>query len=179
MTDSADPGRTLEQQAFDAWPDGLRALFDGTALATKVGFTASLLMADANGRVRTSLLGIGELYAPDARTVCVALWPRTRTAGALAQGRRATLTFVFDDVFYQVHVAFESLRAADAEAHEASGGLVCFHGSIETGEAQRVRYARLTSGITYELGEGKDAILERWEQQIAYLKKVAGSVAGH
>ncbi len=177
MTNSAEPVRTLEQDVFDEWPDGLRALFDGTALATKVGFTASLVTVDTNAHVRTSLLGVGELYAPDSRTLCIALWPQARSARALAQSRRAALTFVFEEAFYQVQLAFEPLGVADVDA-KASGGLVCFAGSIDSGEAQRVHYARLTSGITYELEERKDSILERWEQQIEYLKKAAGAAAG-
>ncbi|CAB3757880.1 hypothetical protein [Paraburkholderia humisilvae] len=173
MTDSAASKHTLEQQVFDRWPDSLRALFDGTSLAARVGFTASLMTTDANGRVRTSLLGIGELYAADSRSLCIALWPQARSARALAQNRRAALTFVFDEAFYQVQLEFERLPGVD-DAGQTSGGLVCFRGLIGAGEAQRVRYARLTSGITFELDEGKDATLERWTQQINYLKEVAG-----
>ncbi|MFC0398308.1 hypothetical protein [Paraburkholderia rhizosphaerae] len=173
MTDSAAGKPTLEQQLFDQWPDGLRALFDGTSLVSKIGFTASLLTTDTIGHLRTSLLGIGELYAPDSRSLCIALWPQARCARALAQNRRAALTFVFDDAFYQVQLEFVPLPVDD-DARDASAGLVCFRGSIDMGEAQRVRYARLTSGITFALEEGKDATLERWMQQIDYLKRAAG-----
>src|ERR1044072_1178451 len=78
MSDSPAPPRPLEQNVFDEWPDAVRALFDGSSLASKTGFTASLLSVDTNGHVRTSLLGIGELYAPDSRTLCIALWPQAR-----------------------------------------------------------------------------------------------------
>jgi hypothetical protein len=40
-----------------------------------------------------------------------------------------------------------------------------------------VQYARLTSGITFDLAEGKDAVLERWIRQIEYLKKAVGGAA--
>src|SRR5258705_8022493 len=168
MTASADANHALDQQAFDEWPVELRALFDGASLASKVGFTASLVTADASGgHLRTSLLGIGELYAPDSRTLCIALWPQSRATRAIAQNGRAALTFVFDDAFYQVQLELSPLHADE-------GGLACFAGSIESGEAQRVRYARLTGGITFELEAGRDAVLERWEQQIEYLKKATG-----
>ena len=89
MTDSVSR-RPLEQLVFDEWPAAPRALFDGTSLASKTGFTASFLTTDAsNGHVRTSLLGAGELYAPDSRTLCVALWPQSRAAGVLARSGRA------------------------------------------------------------------------------------------
>lgn len=171
MTASAEQNRALDQQIFDEWPAELRALFDGSALASKVGFTASLLTVDESGaHLRTSLLGIGELYAPDSRTLCVALWPQSRAAQAIARSGRAALTFVFDEAFYQIQLALAPL-SADAE------GLACFAGSIESGEAHRVRYARLTTGITFDLEEGGDAVLERWTQQIEYLKKAAGGAA--
>ncbi|AUT67316.1 MULTISPECIES: hypothetical protein [Paraburkholderia] len=171
MTASAEQNRALDQQIFDEWPAELRALFDGSALASKVGFTASLLTVDESGaHLRTSLLGIGELYAPDSRTLCVALWPQSRAAQAIARSGRAALTFVFDEAFYQIQLALAPMSADAA-------GLACFAGSIESGEAHRVRYARLTAGITFDLEEGRDAVLERWTQQIEYLKKAAGGAA--
>ena len=55
MTASAEQNRALDQQIFDEWPVELRALFDGSALASKVGFTASLLTVDESGaHLRTS-----------------------------------------------------------------------------------------------------------------------------
>jgi hypothetical protein len=78
------------------------------------------------------------------------------------------LTFVFEDAFYQVQLVFKPLAGNDG----ANGGLVCFSGTIDTGELQRVRYARLTGGITFELADGKEAVLERWTQQVELLKRV-------
>ena len=171
MTASTDRERSLEQDVFDEWPPTLRAAFDGTSLETKIGFTASLITRDVNGHLRTSLLGVGELYAPDSRTLCFALWPHSRAARALAGGGRAALTFVFDDAFYQVQLDIEPLP-------EAGGELACFTGSIDTGEAQRVRYARLTGGITFDLEGERETVLDRWKQQIEHLKKTAGASPG-
>ena len=171
MTDSVSR-RPLEQLVFDEWPAAPRALFDGTSLASKTGFTASFLTTDAsNGHVRTSLLGAGELYPPDSRTLCVALWPQSRAAGVLARSGRAALTFVCEDAFYQVQLQFEPLAPAPGD----NSGLAHFIGAIDTGEAQRVPYARLTGGITFELEEGEAAVLDRWEQQIEHLKQAAAA----
>jgi hypothetical protein len=171
MTDSVSR-RPLEQVVFDEWPAAPRALFDGTSLASKTGFTASLLTTDAsNGHVRTSLLGVGELYAPDSRSLCVALWPQSRAAAVLARSGRAALTFVCEDAFYQVQLQFEPLAPAPGDG----SGLAHFIGAIDTGETQRVPYARLTGGITFELEEGGAAVLDRWEQQIEHLKQAAAA----
>lgn len=170
MTDSVSR-RQLDQDVFDEWPAAARALFDGSSLASKTGFTASLLTADANGHVRTSLLGVGELYAPDSRTLCLALWPQSRAAGVLTRSGRAALTFVCEDAFYQVQLQFEPLASTSGDG----SGLACFIGFIDTGETQRVRYARLTSGMTFELEEEGGAVLDRWEQQIEHLKRAAAA----
>ncbi|MFM0352868.1 pyridoxamine 5'-phosphate oxidase family protein [Paraburkholderia nemoris] len=170
MSDSPSPERPLEQNVFDEWPDAVRTLFDGSSLASKTGFTASLLTVDANGHVRTSLLGVGELYAPDSRSLCIALWPQARAARVIAQNGRAALTFVCDEAFYQVQLRLTPLTGDDS-------GLVYLIGSIDTAEAQSVRYARLTSGITFEL-EGKgEAVLDRWERQIEHLKQAAAAAS--
>ncbi|MGH8780968.1 hypothetical protein [Paraburkholderia sp.] len=172
MSDATDRERSLDRQTFDAWPPSLRALFDGTSLTLKVGFTASLVFVDANGDIRTSLLGPGELYADDVRTLYVALWPQSRAARTFAQckdtGGRASLSFVFDGAFYQLQLRMVPLLAVTGSM------LACFAGTLEQGELQRVGYAHLTSGITFELGADRDAVLARWQTQIDWLKRAAG-----
>ena len=218
MSSSVDPGaaRPVEQHTFDEWPPALRALLDGTALASKIGFTASLITCDASGHVRTSLVGIGELYAPDSRHLAFALWPNSRAARTLAsptqsaaysggagrisgealavtaprhghQRTRAALTFVHDEAFYQVQLGVDVLANADASARAGAGaeaemaeppggGLAQFIASIDAGEMQQVGYARLTSGVTFELsGEASEqhAVLDRWSRQIERLRQAA------
>lgn len=193
MSSSVEPAaRALAQRVFDEWPPALRALFDGTALASKAGFTASLITCDAGGHLRTSLLGIGELYAPDARSLAFALWPNSRAERTLRaaaeeganrpersrERAQAALTFVHDGAFHQVQLAVEPLAGGEGEPGCA---LALFLASIDTGEAQQVGYARLTSGIAFELsgqtGE-QQAVLARWECQIDALRRAADGARG-
>ncbi|WP_114809231.1 hypothetical protein [Paraburkholderia kururiensis] len=170
MSDPTARNNALQQQTFDVWPDALRALFDGTSLAGKAGFTASLVTPGEGGRARTALLGIGELYAPGPRTLCIALWPQSRAAQALVAQGAAALTFVFDGAFYQTQFDFEPMHIAG----EAAPPLACFKGTLAAGEVQRVNYARLTSGIRFELEDGmREAALHRWEEQIALLRRAS------
>jgi hypothetical protein len=169
MSDFPAAERPLDQSVFDEWPDAVRALFDGSSLASKMGFTTSLLTVDTNGHVRTSLLGVGELYAPDSRTLCIALWPQARATRAIVDSGRAALTFVCDEAFYQVQLRVTPLTDVAGD----DSGLVYLIGSIDTGEAQSVRYARLTSGITFELAGEGEGVLDRWERQIEHLKQAA------
>ena len=215
MSSSVDPGarRSLEQHTFDEWPPALRALFDGTSLASKIGFTASLITCDAGGNLRTSLVGIGELYAPDSRRLAFALWPSSRAARTLASmgqstmpagearrldqpaeaaacphghpPARAALTFVHEGAFYQVQLVVDVLPDASTDegwetkaegGGQPPGSLAQFIASIDTGEMQQVGYARLTSGVTFELsGEASEqhAVLDRWRRQIERLRQAA------
>ncbi|SAL09393.1 hypothetical protein AWB70_00081 [Caballeronia cordobensis] len=169
MTDSKTTPSLASHAIFDEWPPELRALFDGTFASADAGFTASLCAADQGHRVRTALLSAGELLAPDARTLAFALWPTSRTAQAVATTGRATLTFVFDEAFYQVHLDVRRVPLDDVP-------LACFVGTIESGEVQRVGYARLTNGIAFELTDAQSA-LTRWREQLDWLKRAASAAA--
>jgi hypothetical protein len=170
MSDSNAPQPSLSSHTvFDEWPPELRALFDGTLTGVDTGFTASLCTADRAHRVRTALLGAGELLAPDARTLAFALWPSSRTAQAITATGRATLAFVFDEAFYQVHLDTRRVPLDDVP-------LACFVGTIESGEVQRVGYARLTNGIVFELTDAQSA-LARWREQLEWLKRAASAAA--
>jgi len=161
-------GRAAGLAQFDAWPAPLLAWFDGTALAEKTGFTASLVTCNVDGRIGTSLIGIGELYAADPRTLRFALWAQSRAAAALASQRRAALTFVFDAAFYQVQLEVAPLSSDAAR----DSGLVCFEGTIALAEVQRVNYARLEHGIGFSLADDvRDAVVKRWETQVEMLKR--------
>jgi hypothetical protein len=162
MTDSH---ASTSQTAFGEWPSALRTLFDGTLAAAPAGFTASLHGVDGVGHIRTALLSAGELLAPDARTLCFALWPASRTATAISEQNRATLSFVAGEHFYQVQLVTRRV-ALDGVP------LACFVGVIESGEAQRVGYARLTHGIRFELTD-EDDVLARWRNQIEWLRQAA------
>ena len=93
------------------------------------------------------------------------------SSNTVCSSGRAALSFVCDAAFYQVQLRVAPLPRVDGDA----SGLVYLLGSIDTAEAQSVRYARLTGGITFELqGEGS-AVLERWEQQVEQLKRAAAA----
>jgi hypothetical protein len=169
-----DTRHDIQHDTFDEWPAALRSLFDGASIETKTGFTASLLAADEAG-IRTSLLSVGELFAPDTRTLCFSLWPQSRAAKVISKTGRATLTFVFDEAFFQVQLQARSTRISKSAPRD-NELLTYFIATIETGEWQRVSYARLTSGIEFEL-EGREAVLARWRGQVETLKRVASAAA--
>ncbi|WJF90740.1 hypothetical protein QS306_03485 [Paraburkholderia bonniea] len=171
---SASSAQGLTVQRFQCWPPGLLQLFDGTGLAAKAGLSVALVSTAESGELRTVLLGMGELYAPDARTLCVALWPQSRAATALRSTGRAALTWVFEGAFYQVQLRFAALPESETNAQP----LAAFAGVIEAGESQRVGYARLKHGIGFELeASERGGVLERWELQIRQLRQQFAAAA--
>ena len=183
MTDSTSRNQALARREFAAWPPDVQTLFDGAALHAKVGFSASLLVCDADGALRTSLLSVGELYAPDARKLAFSLWPRSRAARALMGGgeRRAALTFVHGGWFYQVQLSVAAAPdplAGAAQERAGDAPPAAFVGEIVAGETQQVAYARLASGIAFALErDATEAVLARWARQIAHLREAAQRAA--
>ncbi len=170
----------LERWAFEAWSPACLALFDGEALADKLRFTASLVVVDREVEppdARTTLLSVGELYAPDARSLMLALWPRSRGAQLLARERAAVLSFVADGAFHQARLRVAPAGVTDRPAGDgtAVAGLACFRATLVGGDAQRVGYARLTSGISFELDDQRDAVLTRWTRQIKQIRLLAAA----
>lgn len=180
---AATDRHALERWQFDRWSPACLALFDGEALADKARFSASLVVIDRGvepPEARTTLLGVGELYASDPATLFIALWPSSRGARLLADERAATLTFVADGAFHQARLRVEPAGfTGDGPADDGSAlsGLACFRATLAGGDAQRVAYARLTSGIAFELEDGRDAVLARWTRQIEQIRLIAATLA--
>ncbi|MEX3526842.1 MAG: hypothetical protein VB143_05540 [Burkholderia sp.] len=137
----------LERWNFDTWSPACRAWFDGERLGDKLRFTASLIVVDREvepADARTTLLSVGELYAPDGETLLLPLWPRSRGAQLLAREGTAVLSFVANGTFHQARL--------------------------------RVGYARLTSGIEFELDEQRAAVLAHWTRQIEQIRLIAAAL---
>ncbi len=155
----------IEHGTFSEWPDGIRTLFDGYHIETKTGFTALLMAVDGHC-VRTSMLSVGEVFAPDERSVLLALWPASRVAKAVEITGFVTMTFVFDQAYFQVQL--------EVKARPAAGPPNIYLATIQTGEWQRVDYARLKHGIEFEFApEHEQATLARWRDQVASLRQAA------
>jgi hypothetical protein len=99
------------------------------------------------------------------------LWPQSRAARLVSKTGCATLTFVFDEAFFQVQ-----LQAQIAPLEGSP--FTCFIATIESGEWQKVPYARLVQGIGFEFAQGLgSAVLTRWREQIDMLKRAASAAA--
>ena len=152
----------------DRLPEPLLEILDGRDLGHKVGFTVELLTIDEAGWPRVALLSVGEVLATDERVLHLALWPATTSTAALTRAGRATLACVLDGTAYSIHAT------ATRERDLRVGSMEHAHFRCDVAEvlSDTVGYARLTSGITFELKDS-DAVVARWDATIAAVREAA------
>jgi hypothetical protein len=142
-------------------PAGVAALLDGTRLEHKVGTTVLVAAADG-GWPRIATLSVGEVLVADPRTVAFTMYRASRTAGAIAASGHALLLAVDDGAVVRLRV---DVRGVDAE----DDGRRTFVGNVVGVERDAVPYARVTSGIEYEVLDPA-ATVSRWRRQLDALR---------
>jgi len=152
-------------------PDELVRLLDGTDPDRSVGLTFELVTVDAEGWPRVALLSVGEVLALDASRLRLALWPGSHTTANLTRSGRCTLALVWSGA--AVTLRLVTCRGADLREPE----LAVFDGRVLSVRRDEVPYARLTSGITYELPERAE-VVERWASTIDKLRGHPGCEPG-
>jgi hypothetical protein len=145
-------------------PRAVAALVDGAGLAGKIGPTIVLTAVDGDGWPRQALLSVGEVLSVSGKDVRLALYAGSRTTRALASSGRALLTVAAGEAMYKVCVEVARVGSGD--------GLAFFAGRVVAVDGDKVGYARVTSGITYELPDPQP-VLQRWARQIDQLRAVA------
>ncbi|MBV9168939.1 MAG: pyridoxamine 5'-phosphate oxidase family protein [Chloroflexi bacterium] len=149
-------------------PPHVSALLDGSELASRVGLTFLLLTTDAAGWPHVAMLSVGELLATEPSKIRAALWLSSSSSRNLERTGRAVLASVLDSAGYYVRVRAERLGDVDVGV---DGRLAAFSFAIEDVQEDVVTYARLTSGITFEL-EQPERVLPRWGRTIAALRAI-------
>jgi hypothetical protein len=145
-------------------PEEVVGLLDGSDLAARVGLTFELLTAGGDGWPGVALLSAGEVLALDASTVRLALWPGTRTTANLGPDGRAVLAFVHAGGAFSVRL--ETCRGPDLRA---PARLAVVDGRVAGVRRDAVDYARLRSGITFDLPD-EAAVVARWAATVAALR---------
>jgi flavin reductase (DIM6/NTAB) family NADH-FMN oxidoreductase RutF len=148
-------------------PPILRTFFDGTALESKVGTTALLVTASAAGRPHLAMLSAGELLATSDTSLHLALHRNSGTGRAVAETGQCLLSVVLEGVAYQLLL---HARAADVDDPSAAS-TAYFRAEIEECKEERAPYARLTSGITFELVD-PPSTLALWSHKLDVLARL-------
>jgi hypothetical protein len=148
-------------------PAAVHTLLDGADLGERVGVTFELITDDEQRWPHVALLSVGELVCTDRHTLRAALWPNSGATANLTREGRGLLALVADGAGYYVRVT--ARRLADLELGE-DGQRAAFELQIEDVLEDAVAYARLTSGITFELNE-PERVVPRWERTLEALRR--------
>lgn len=142
-------------------PPEVMAMLGGDDLQAGSGLTFTLVVTGQDGWPSFALLSVGEVLAMDAGTVRLALWPGSNTTAALTAAGKATMMLVGGDSVWYVHLA--ARRGPDISAEGMNRAY--FECSVEDVLVDKVTYAKITSGISFELPD-PDAVLGRWQRTI-------------
>jgi hypothetical protein len=133
----------------------------GDDLRAGSGFTFTLVVTGGDGWPSFALLSVGEVLATDDATVRLALWPGSGTTAALTETGKATMMVIGGDSVWYLHL--DARRGPDLVASGMSRAY--FECAVDEVLVDKVTYARITSGISFELPD-PDAVLGRWQQTI-------------
>lgn len=148
----------MDEPPGDRLPGSLVRLLDDGALDAPEQPAFLLVTSDEDGAPRISMVGAGELLVRDERTLRIALWPGTRTAGNLGRGGTALLGAVSPGSVVYVRVRPSPL-VVPAE-------LECFELTATEVRADAHAGMPVTSGITFRTDEpGHSAAVTSWRRQ--------------
>ena len=103
------------------------------------------------------------------RTLRAALWPSSTATRNLTRTPRATIALVHEGSGYYLRCC--ARRGEDLEGLSGEGRLAFFEMEIVEAMEDAVAYAKLTSGVTFQLANpGK--VLPRWRETVTALREL-------
>lgn len=154
-------------------PPEVMAMLAGDDLHAGSGLTFTLVVSGADGWPSFALLSVGEVLAVDEGTVRLALWPGSGTTAALTVTGMATMMAIGGDSVWYLHLA--ARRGPDLVASGMNRAY--FECSVDDVLVDKVTYAKITSGISFELPD-PEAVLGRWQQTIDLVRDASPVPAG-
>jgi hypothetical protein len=152
-------GETMPAQCVEA--------LDGRNLERKFGRGYVVMTVDADGAPRPGMLSPGEMLAVDDRTVRIALWTGTRTAGNLRRGSPIVICYVAPKaVFYLKGRPSVVLTPSDDPPVER------FEVAIEAVESDAHEGFPVSDGIRFTCEEElRSKWLTQWQSVLNVLRK--------
>jgi len=125
---------------------------------------------DRGGWPRVALLSLGEVLALNPATVRLALWPHSHSVSNLRASGRAALAWVQDGGAYTAQ-----LYLREGPTLPGPPARAVFEGRVVGGRRDEVPYARLTSGITFELVEPAQ-VMAGWQATLDAMRHLPAPV---
>lgn len=147
-------------------PAELAGALDGRRLADRVGDTYLLLTTSEAGWPHVAMLSAGEVLAVGEAALRLGLWPGTSSTGNLRRTGHGLLMAVLPPATYHLRLRCRALGEVPVEDRR----LEVFEADVEEALEDVVGYARVTSGIRFELVDAPD-VVGRWEAAIAAMRR--------
>ncbi|HLY64396.1 MAG TPA: hypothetical protein VKU60_02585, partial [Chloroflexota bacterium] len=134
---------------------------DGQDLSSRWSQTIPLVTIDANGFPHFAILSFGEILAPGPRELRLGLYPGSTTTRNIQARPQVGLLIVEGDSVYYIK----------GTAHEQPAeNLVRFDVTIDQVLVDEEPGAHITSGIGFEMAQGKDWWLDQSHTNLAALR---------
>ena len=143
-------------------PDGVTSYLNGSDLLSK-SQAVRLATVDEDGWPHASLLSAGDMLVLTAQHIRFVVYPESGLTANLTRDGRVGLTLSLDGGMCELRMRARRLEQS-ADIPQAM-----FEAAIEQVREHAAPYAVLTSGVTFALHE-PDAVLERWERQMAAMR---------
>ncbi len=155
-------------------PDVLRQLLSGQGLAARMGQAILITTTDAEGFPHPALLSFGEVMAVDNRRVRLALYRTSGTSGNLRRNGKLTLCLIGAGMAFYIKTVARELQ----DAMEGFAELTRFEATVAMVLADQARedlepVARVTGGITFDMGRPIQEVLQRWQAVLDGLRRDA------
>jgi hypothetical protein len=146
-----------------AMPKAVERYLDGTDLLAKTQ-ALRLSTIDADGWPHAALLSAGDMLALPSGRIRFALFPQSATTANLLRDGRFTLTVAFDSGMWELKLVARALSPSSPQVP-----LALFEAELDAARLHTAAFADVSGGISFALHE-PDAVLPRWQRQIATLR---------
>ena len=155
----------MSRQETPSLPQSVTELLDGSDLDSKVGETFLLITVSSDGWPHVAMLSVGEIVALTPTRLAMALWRGTATGANLAREGKALLVLVLDGAGHYIEMTTEYRQILMVHGSE----LDRYACEVNRVLVDKVDYARLTSGIVFEL-PNREKVVNYWRETVAALK---------
>ena len=144
-------------------PPPVAHYLDGTNLLQKTQ-ALRLSTIDPDGWPHAALLSAGDMLILPSGRLRFVIFPNTTTTANLMRDGRLTVSLALDEGIWDMRLKARRLAHTSPDVP-----LAFFEAELESARLHRAPYAAVTSGIIFALHE-PDAVLPRWQRQIAALR---------
>lgn len=148
-------------------PLSVITLLDGDNLSDKVGHTILLTSYEPREWPHIALLSVGEVLALSETTLALILYAGQGAARSLSSSKRALLLVVAGGSIYKARIAVDPVAAPQGE----QSAFAYFRGAVVSVDEDEVGYAKVVSGVEYELDDPPE-VFRRWRRQIDLLRQL-------